>query len=315
MKFKEQLIQTPFTHFHTLIWGNSGPKIMLLHGFPETPHIFSAIAEKLVERGFQVFAPFLPGYGPTSPIHDETSITHLDDLAKSLAALSDAISEGHILNGQGKKGSRQQKEKIILVGHDWGAVAAYVTAAYYPDGFSRMVTMAVPPLPIFLKSLLGHPRQLIRSNYMLFFQLRTNIPETLINLQSHHYLKKLCLKWSGSAKPSQAYFSKAAKPFESIGDFTHPLGYYRGLFPFLSGSFPKWRKSIELAFTKIEIPAHILVGELDGCIPAPIYKGFRSCFSGEVEFSVIKNSGHFLPIDAPEDVANIIINNTAIKET
>ena len=297
-----EVFKTPFTEFHTLVWGDTGPKVLLLHGFPETPHIYEGLGELLSKQGFQVFAPFLPGYGPTSAIHEDTTITHLDDLAKSIAALSDAISEGHHISGKGKN----QKEKITLVGHDWGAIAAYATAAYYPQGFSSMVTMSVPPPSVFLKGLLRHPIQLKRSSYILMFQLRANLPEFAICKNDYQLLKKLCLKWSGAAIESQSYFSTTAAPFDEIGNFTLPLGYYRGLFPLLSGSLSKWKRSYELAFTKLSLPSHIMVGELDGCIPKELYTRYQDAFTLPAEFSVIEKAGHFLPIDAPEKVAEII---------
>jgi pimeloyl-ACP methyl ester carboxylesterase len=297
MKYTEQIFATPFTDFHTLVWGHSGPKILLLHGFPETPHVFESVAEGLVSKGYHVFAPFLPGYGPTPPIYTHTSITHLDDLARCLSALSDALVEN-----SGKQ------EKIILLGHDWGAVSAYVTAAHHPERFSNLITMAVPPIPVFLKDLLRHPSQLIRSGYMLFFQLRAGIPEKRINADRHRYLKQLCLKWSGGAEPSQAYFAECTTPFDTIGSFTLPLGYYRGLFPVLSGSWSKWLKSIKLAYTKIDVPTLILVGKLDGCIPAPMYRGYQQCFTKTASFSVIEGAGHFVPIDSPEAIIDAITN-------
>jgi len=295
--------KTPFTDFHTLVWGTKGTKVLLLHGFPETPYIFSEVAQVLVAQGYHVFAPFMPGYGATLPIHSHTTITHLDDLAHSIAALSDAISEGHCLIKKGKN----SREKIILVGHDWGAVAAYVAASYYPDGFSKLVTMAVPPLPVFLKGLLRHPSQLLRSNYMFFFQLRAGVPEKLIARNNYEALKRLCLKWSGSSQPSLSFFSESATPFKDINNFTHPLGYYRGLMPLLSGSIQKWKKSMAIAFTKISIPCHIMVGELDNCISPPLYMGYEQYFTRQVSFSMIKNAGHFLPIDAPNEVAAVIL--------
>jgi pimeloyl-ACP methyl ester carboxylesterase len=313
MSYQERCYQTPYTNFHTLVWGDQGPKVLLLHGFPETPHIFEKVAEGLLARGFQVFAPFLPGYGPTPPIDKNSNITHLDDLAHSLADLSASISFGdkpkktqnNILN---HADPANPKEQIILVGHDWGAVAAYVTAAYAPEGFSKLVTMAVPPLPIFLRGLMTQPRQLLRSNYMLLFQLRASIPERLLTLNDHYLLRKLCLKWSGPAKASQAYFSEHAAPFDGIDNLTPPLGYYRGILPLISGSWKKWRRSIELAFTQISIPCEILVGKHDGCIPSAIYEHHQSCFEQPSKLTIVEGAGHFLPLDAPNQVIAKIVN-------
>jgi pimeloyl-ACP methyl ester carboxylesterase len=36
-------------------------------------------------------------------------------------------------------------DQAVLVGHDWGAEAAYGAAAFVPDRWRRLVTLAVPP--------------------------------------------------------------------------------------------------------------------------------------------------------------------------
>lgn len=292
MKPKTVNIHTGATAIKTLVWGNAGRKVLLIHGFPETPHIFARVAEGLVETGYQVFAPFLPGYGPTSRLNPGTSITHLSDLAPCFGDLCHQIC---------KKG-----ETIILVGHDWGAIAAYVTAVAYPQLFSKMIVMAVPPLPVFLKRLFTHPRQWMRSSYILFFQLRNNIPERVITRNNQRFLKRLTEKWSGHSEPSRRYFTAEASPFDEIGNFRNPLGYYRGLVPMLSGSISKWLASRKLAFSKIRVPTRLMCGELDGCIPPDIFMGYENWFEAPADLIIVPGAGHFLPIDSPDAIIDQI---------
>ena len=48
-------------------WGSpSDPLIMLVHGFPDTPHSWYGVAEQLVDAGYQVLMPWRrpkAGYG------------------------------------------------------------------------------------------------------------------------------------------------------------------------------------------------------------------------------------------------------------
>lgn len=293
-----QIINASGLNFHVRVWGESGTKVLLLHGFPETPDIFDALAEVLVKQGFHVYAPFLPGYGPAPSVHqgqdiEKTEVTHLDDLAKRMSDLARVIKEPN--------------ERLLLVGHDWGAIAAYVTAAYAPALFSRLVTMAVPPLPSVLRGLLRHPMQWWRSLYIFLFQVRWRIPERLLRRNDDRLLRRLCLSWSGAAPKSHAYFSASESPFSSIGELAYPLGYYRGFFPLLSGSLKKWKRSIRLAFSEIPVKTTILVGDCDGCIPAPLYSGFEPYFPNGAELMVIAGAGHFIPLDAPEKIADVLI--------
>ena len=49
-----------------LEWGSDGPLALLLHGFPDTPRSFDAVAQALAAQGFRVVAPWLRGYAPTA---------------------------------------------------------------------------------------------------------------------------------------------------------------------------------------------------------------------------------------------------------
>jgi pimeloyl-ACP methyl ester carboxylesterase len=72
------------------------------------------------------------------------------------------------------------KDRVYVVGHDWGATIAWSVAIQYPDRVIRLAILNVPhpmacgtiPAPT--------PRQLLKSWYALFFQLPW-LPEFLIS--------------------------------------------------------------------------------------------------------------------------------------
>lgn len=295
-KATQVTVQTAFTDFQTLIWENTGPTILLLHGFPETPHVFEALARRLHGRGYRVVAPYLPGYGDTPLIHSDSRITHLDDLAFSLAAFAAAVKKG--------------RRKMLLLGHDWGAIAAYVTAAQAPELFSHLLALSVPPPKLFLSKLLRSPKQCLQSSYIALFQLRMGLPEALLTLANHQLLRKLCLHWGDGVSTSESYFRREAV-FEELGNLAGPLGYYRGLFPLLSGSPRKWRRSMRLAFSSIQVPTLVLSGERDRCISSELFSYCEAApyslqFPKGVRYQSLPNAGHFLPIDAPDRLLECI---------
>jgi len=299
MRFDQHRIETPLCTFHCLKWTpdteTPRPVAVLLHGFPETPKVFESLAGILVERGYTVIAPWLPGYGTAPSLAKRTGrATFLHHLAEAFGSLISVIATENTV------------DKVTLVGHDWGAVCAYATAAAHPEKLDRLVTMAVPPLSVFLGSFLRLPGQWRRSAYMVFMQPGMNVPESLLQKRDYRRLQALCLDWSGGVATSEAYFRDADNAFSSLGDLNGPLSYYRGLFPILSGSGRRWLKAIRLAYRKISVPTVILVGERDGCIPAPCYEGFERQFSEAVTFTIIPNAGHFLPIDAPQSIADAV---------
>ena len=112
--------------FAFLEWGVAGdPLALLLHGFPDTAHTWDAFGPALARSGFHVVAPFSRGYAPTSiPTGDADAATLGEDVIALIAALG--------------------AQRAVVVGHDWGADAAYAAAALAPARVSRIVTVAIP---------------------------------------------------------------------------------------------------------------------------------------------------------------------------
>jgi haloacetate dehalogenase len=81
----------------------SGPKILLLHGHPRTHTTWWRVAPLLVERGFSVVCPDLPGYG-------ESRQREPDPSKRAMAAQLDALMDG---------------AEYAVVGHDRGALVAF----------------------------------------------------------------------------------------------------------------------------------------------------------------------------------------------
>jgi len=102
-----------------------GPVALLLHGFPDTPHGFSAHMRTLVDAGYRVVAPFSRGYAPsTAPSLPVT----LDQLVADAKGLLDEVGA----------------QRAVVIGHDWGAATAYALAAQHPERLSALVAIGLP---------------------------------------------------------------------------------------------------------------------------------------------------------------------------
>ena len=62
-------------------------------------------------------------------------------------------------------------EKVNLVGHDWGAIVAWMLANKYPERLQRLSIMNVPHPAVMRRFLMRDLEQLRRSWYVFFFQL------------------------------------------------------------------------------------------------------------------------------------------------
>ena len=106
----------------------AGPLALCLHGFPDSAQTWRHLLPELAGAGFHAVAPFMRGYTPTGiPADGEYGIG---------ALAADAIALHDALGGDGD---------AVLIGHDWGAEAAYPAAAHAPDRWRSLVTLAVPP--------------------------------------------------------------------------------------------------------------------------------------------------------------------------
>lgn len=84
---------------------------MLLHRFPESWYSWRHQIAALAAAGYRVVAPDQRGYGQTDRPDDVRSYTQLHLVGDAIGLL-DALGE----------------ERVVVVGHDWGAPVAWNTA-------------------------------------------------------------------------------------------------------------------------------------------------------------------------------------------
>ncbi|MBV8063368.1 MAG: alpha/beta fold hydrolase, partial [Nevskia sp.] len=128
-----------------------GPLVLCLHGFPDTAWSMAGLLRRLAAAGFRGVAPFMRGYAPGG-IPDDRDYSVLA-LGRDVIALTEHFGA----------------QQALVIGHDWGAAAAYAAAAQRPDRIRRIVTAGVPHLRRFL--LRPSRAQLRASHYMFKFQL------------------------------------------------------------------------------------------------------------------------------------------------
>ncbi|PPQ71199.1 hypothetical protein CVT26_011012 [Gymnopilus dilepis] len=111
------------------------PTILFLAGFPSTYHDWTSQISYFADKGYGIIAPDLLGYGGTSAPED------VEDY-KLLNIAGDVVD---ILN-------HEKVDKVIGVGHDWGAVVLARLANAYVDRLSAAAFLSVgylPPRPDF----------------------------------------------------------------------------------------------------------------------------------------------------------------------
>jgi pimeloyl-ACP methyl ester carboxylesterase len=136
----------------------SGPLVLLCHGFPESWRSWRAQMAALAAAGYRAVAPDMRGYGGTDAPADAnqyTMIHHVGDMVELVRLM--------------QKGG--DKTPPVIVGHDWGAPAAWHAALMRPDLFRAVVGMSVPYMPPSRTDLLTSLEQLgVKTFYMQYFQ-------------------------------------------------------------------------------------------------------------------------------------------------
>ena len=108
----------------------AGPKdgnaVLLLHGFPYDIHSFVDVVPRLADAGLRVIVPYLRGFGPTRFVDRSTPRSGQQAaLGADVIALMDAL----------------EIPRAILGGYDWGARAANVVAALWPERCAGLVSV------------------------------------------------------------------------------------------------------------------------------------------------------------------------------
>lgn len=144
--------------------------VVLLHGFPECWWAWRHHVDPLADE-FRVIVPDMRGYN-LSDSPDGVEHYRFESLTRDVAGLVRA--EGH--------------ESAHVVGHDWGGVVAFGVGLQHPDLLDKLVVLNAPYPGAFRAQYT--PRQLLRSWYVVFFQLPW-VPERLLAARDFALLERL----------------------------------------------------------------------------------------------------------------------------
>ena len=149
------------------------PIVLFLHGFPDTAKLWLQSMDLLSQQGYRCIAPDTLGCGH-SEISERESDYNVMQIIQDHIALLDVLKIA----------------KVHVVGHDWGAAAAWFLTCYHPERVNTLTALSV-----------GHPgafaepnlHQLKASWYILYFKLmgsenllKTKMKMGLVNVFGDH---------------------------------------------------------------------------------------------------------------------------------
>jgi pimeloyl-ACP methyl ester carboxylesterase len=208
----------PWTHHEQIVNGirlhwveqGTGPLVLLLHGFPEFWYSWRRQIPVLAER-FRVVAPDLRGY----------NLSEKPPTGYDLNTLSDDVRE--LVRALGE-------ERAHVVGHDWGGGVAWAYAMRFPEATGKLAVLNAPHPARFLEAA-RRPRQLLRSSYMIFFQLPL-VPEALLGANRAWAIARMLRR---TAVRTEAFSDEDLERYREAmsrpGALRSALNYYRAIRP------------------------------------------------------------------------------------
>jgi pimeloyl-ACP methyl ester carboxylesterase len=188
---------------------DSGPAVILLHGFPEFWFGWRHQIDALADAGFHVIVPDQRGYN----LSDKPKAIEdydLDPLARDITGLADVLGI----------------EQYALVGHDWGAGVAWWIAQQNPKGLRRLAIMNAPHPALWRRAMGADPVQRKLSRYVRLLGVPV-LPEMLVRAGRY---KSLSDAISESTRPmSDDERNEYRKAWSQVGALTGMINWYRAI--------------------------------------------------------------------------------------
>lgn len=269
-------------NFEVAALGQGDRLALCLHGFPEHAYSWRYQMPLLAGLGYRVWAPNLRGYGGTDSPSDIAAY-------RTRTLVEDVIG---LIKASGAK-------EVLLVGHDWGGALAWSVALIAPELIHRLIILNVPHSACFAREL-RRPIQMVKSWYMLFFQLPW-LPEFLLNWGRGRAIaesirRTSCKPWRFPDEVLEVYRQNAARP----GGLRAMINWYRAAFRYGGlGRLPKG------SIPTIRTPTLFLWGDSDVALSIRTTTSTEKYVS-DLTFRVFPGVSHWIQQEEPEAVNAMI---------
>ena len=295
--------------------GDTGPLILMAHGWPESWYSWRHQIRFLAAAGYRVVAPDMRGYGKTDAPLDVNSYD-ITTLAGDMIGVLDALGE----------------EQATMVGHDWGAIVAAYSTLLYPERFSSLIIMSVPhqgrgaspPIPAL--------KARFRNDffYMLYHNEAGGIAEAEYDRDPRALLSRLYL-----SPDSLRQEPTVTNPLRSAGGWIPRLGAavnlpdwlqqrdldylvaqyqasgFRGGLNYYRNLDRNWEITATLVDAKIEVPTLFIAGEKDGVIAGATKDMLRASMKTAIpnlhDIILVPGVGHWIQQEAPDETNQAMI--------
>jgi pimeloyl-ACP methyl ester carboxylesterase len=278
---------------------DGAPTVFLLHGWPDAPTGWEFIASRLWAKGWRTVTPYLRGSGATRFLSAETP-----RVGSGVALAQDAVDLANALG----------LERFAVVGHDWGARAAYTMAALFPERVTAVVALALAyqPRGVFTVPSFEQSRRFWYQWFMCTDggaeKVRTD-PVGFAHIQWE--------TWSPVGWFDEAEFAKTAESFLNPDWASITLNAYRSRW--LTGEARDARYDAgQRRLSEVETlstPTLMIQGAGDLCDAPSESEGLERYFEKGYRRLLLGGVGHFPHREAPVAVADAILHHLQKRES
>lgn len=247
-----------------------GRPVLLLHGFPEACIQWSAQLTVLDGAGCHAVAPDQRGYSPG--VRPEGAFQYrLEELVNDVLAIAEQLGW----------------QRFDLVGHDWGAIVAWATAAAHPDRVRSLTAVSVPHVDAFSHALGNDQDQQQRSAYIQRF--RSQGAEQALLADDARKLRRIYER-----KVPEGHVDEYVQRLSEPGAMTAALNWYRAMR--YSG-----------AIGPVSVPTLYVWSTEDVAIGSAAALACEQHVTGHYRFEMLEDLSHWISEEAPETLARLIL--------
>lgn len=262
--------------------GERGPRVLLLHGFPEAAFVWDGVIEALAGEA-QCLAPNLRGFAGSSAPRETTAY-------KARVLIGDLVA---LIQGFGAPVD-------LLVAHDWGGALAWGLAAQRPELLRRLLIVNSPHPATFLRELRENPAQIAASAYMNWLCR----PDAAARLAENGYAKLWPFFGGG------AWLTEAVKArYRAVWDqgLDGALNYYRNspLRPSTKPDDPINSLVLPDEAVTVKVPTRVLWAERDEALLPGLLDGLER-WVPDLHVERVPEASHWIVHEQPTRVVAAI---------
>jgi pimeloyl-ACP methyl ester carboxylesterase len=290
----------------------TGPLVLLCHGFPELWCSWREQMAALADAGWRAVAPDMRGYGGTDAPSDPAQYTMLHHVG-------DMVGLVHSLGEQ----------QAVVVGHDWGAPAAWTAALLRPEVFRAVVGMSVPYSPPGPVDLLSALQQMgVQNFYMQYFQ-EPGVAEAELEDDVAATMRRITFSLSGDGAGGVAGMLPVGKGFlhNTVDPAEMPLWVNAADLAYATAEFRRtgfrgglnWYRSLRLSWELlapwrgaiIHQPSLFIGGERDDVLKFPTSRAsidkFSQTLPGLRGCHMLPGAGHWVQRERAATVNELLL--------